>query len=121
MDTSKEKHYFTIDYENNEITEVFIYTDEFLSLMEENIKKFPELKDAGFTNKFNMIKRNIYYKDQSLINAKKEEDFLDAIESSDIIIDLEKFTVHTKYKLYNKKKSKLIVNTSTKKQCLFKK
>ena len=39
MDYNKEKYYFTIDYKSNEVTEVWIYTNEWVSLQKKKCVK----------------------------------------------------------------------------------
>ena len=115
MDRSKEKYYFTIDYKSNEVTEVWIYTNEWVSL-QKKMRETPGLEGLP-TDKTVIIKRNIYHKDKIIINAKREKKFIDAIEYSQATIDLEKFIVSTSYKVYNKKQSKYVVDHSSQVQC----
>ena len=115
MDPHKEKYYFTIDYKSNEVTEVWIYTNEWVSL-QKKMRETPGLEGLP-TDKTAIIKRNIYHKDKIIINAKREKKFIDAIEYSEATIDLEKFIVSTSYKVYNKKQSKYVVDHSSQVQC----
>ena len=119
MDYNKEKYYFTIDYKSNEVTEVWIYTNEWVSFQKE-MRETPGLEGLP-TDKTVIIKRNIYHKDKIIINAKREKKFIDAIEYSEATIDLEKFIVSTSYKVYGKKKSKYLIDSSSQVQCSLRK
>ena len=119
MDRSKEKYYFTIDYKSNEVTEVWIYTNEWVSFQKE-MRETPGLEGLP-TDKTVITKRNIYHKDKIIINAKREKKFIDAIEYSEATIDLEKFIVSTSYKVYSKKQSKYLIDSSSQVQCSLRK
>ena len=118
MDPNKEKHYFTIDYKNNEVTEVWIYTNEFVSIQKEMSKT--EGLEGIPTGKTVITKRNIYHKDKIIINAKKEKKYSNAIEYFETTIDLEKFTASTSYKVYSKKQSNYPIDISSQLQCSLK-
>jgi len=119
MDFNKEKYYFTIDYKNNEVTEVWIYTNEWVASMKK-AKEETGLENMTF-NKTAIIKRKIFHKDKVIVNAKSKKEFIEAIEYSEATIDLEKFIVSTSYKLYNKKQSKYVLDNSSQVQCSLKK
>ena len=119
MDRSKEKYYFTIDYKSNEVTEVWIYTNEWVASMKK-AKEETGLENMTF-NKTAIIKRKIFHKDKVIVNAKSKKEFIEAIEYSEATIDLEKFIVSTSYKLYNKKQSKYVLDNSSQVQCSLKK
>ena len=120
MDYNKEKYYFTIDYKSNEVTEVWIYTNEWVSLQKKTRDENPGLEGLP-TDKTAIIKRKIYHKDKIIINAKREKKFIDAIEYSEATIDLEKFIVSTSYKVYSKKQSKYLIDSSSQVQCSLRK
>jgi hypothetical protein len=122
MDQTKEKHYFTIDYTNKELTEVVIHTNEWVTQMKKMRDENPDtVLETMPTNKTLITKMDIYHNDKIIVNAKSENDLGLAIEYQDATIDLETFIVSTSYKLYNKRKSKYDLDVSSQKQCILKK
>ena len=120
MDFNKEKNYFTIDYKNNEVTEVLIYTNEWVASMKKAKEETTGLENMSF-DKTAITKWKIFHKDKFIVNAKSKNEFIDATEYSEATIDLETFIVSTSYKLYNKKQSKYVLDNSSQVQCSLKK
>ena len=117
-----EKYYYIIDLKKKEITNVVVYDDKYFKEQRGAFAKDPVLKkQLNEFKKINTSKTTIYFNDKNYIKSKSKKNYSNAIEKTEIDIDLKERRVFTRYNLFNKIKQETSLDSSSEYQCVLNK
>jgi hypothetical protein len=102
-----------------EITHVVVYDDKYFKEQREAFAKEPVLKkQLNDFKKINTSKTTIYFNDKNYIKSKSKKNYSNAIEKTEIDIDLKERRVFTRFNLFNKIKQETSIDSSSEYQCV---